>query len=194
MAKDTPVIDELPAVEELMLAAARVESPYAVLCWRCGKVLLTEAEYDEQMARPDNRWRCPRCGTEAEWDDAHYDAAQEADDDPDDEFAEYDRERVEIEAWRKLVEMRGGLHDFAREDGGRSWSCTAPDGSSDARDGWPRLLTEYREDPLEAVEACWEQWVRAGRPAWPVRVDVEVGDEDPSATERQRRPDEVPDA
>lgn len=52
---------------------AREKTPWAVNCPSHGKVFLTEAEYDQQMARPDATWRCP-CGQEAKFDDENFDA------------------------------------------------------------------------------------------------------------------------
>lgn len=54
------------------MSRALEETPYALQCWKCGKVCLTELQYLHQLDRPDDRWCCPRCGEEAEWDDAHY--------------------------------------------------------------------------------------------------------------------------
>lgn len=55
------------------------ESPYAVWCSglmddvpSCGKQLLTEKQYEQQMDHPNRRWHCPLCGAEASWDDEHY--------------------------------------------------------------------------------------------------------------------------
>lgn len=60
---------------------AQGPTPYAVICREHGKVYLTTAAYDAQMARPDSLWCCPRvdidgpCGAPSEWDDANYEAA-----------------------------------------------------------------------------------------------------------------------
>lgn len=55
-------------------------TPWAVLCKNdlCGRVFLTEAEYQRQMNAPDARWMCPRCCQDAEWDDDTYEQAMEA--------------------------------------------------------------------------------------------------------------------
>lgn len=48
---------------------------YAVICNKnCGKVFLTEREYNNQMLMPDARWCCPNCNSEAEWDDDNYES------------------------------------------------------------------------------------------------------------------------
>ena len=49
--------------------AQPINPMYAVICRKHGRVALTEAQYDEQMDRPDSRWTCPTCGDIAEWDD-----------------------------------------------------------------------------------------------------------------------------
>lgn len=49
------------------------EYPYVVDCDFCGKIVLTDAEYDKQMSLPDNLWECPVCSNEAFWDDDNYD-------------------------------------------------------------------------------------------------------------------------
>lgn len=58
---------------------SREESPWAVMCDgvaedlpSCGKVFLTESEYDAQMERPNSLWKCPFCGASAQWDDENY--------------------------------------------------------------------------------------------------------------------------
>lgn len=46
--------------------------PFRVRCKTHGLVELTDDEYDAQLSRPDDRWRCTVCGEEASWDDAWY--------------------------------------------------------------------------------------------------------------------------
>lgn len=50
-------------------------TPYAVLCRVHGRVFLTHDEYQRQMQRAGDVWRCPlnHCGRAAEWDDDNYD-------------------------------------------------------------------------------------------------------------------------
>jgi hypothetical protein len=58
-------------------AESEKPTPYAVICSgdpypQCndGKpIYLTDACYRVQMMRPDDRWKCPRCGGLAEFDD-----------------------------------------------------------------------------------------------------------------------------
>jgi len=48
-------------------------TPYAVDCRaKCGKVFLTKGEYIKQMYMPDAKWMCPKCNSDAEWDDDNY--------------------------------------------------------------------------------------------------------------------------
>ena len=57
-------------------------SPWAVYCFEgpiegypgCGKVYLTEHQYDVQMSAANKSWRCPNCGQEANWDDENYES------------------------------------------------------------------------------------------------------------------------
>lgn len=46
---------------------------YAVICPRHGQVFLSLHEYDQQMDRPSDFWRCPLCGLHSEFDDNNYD-------------------------------------------------------------------------------------------------------------------------
>lgn len=63
----------------------RPRTPWAIRCHPnqpsrlgCGLVYLTEQEYDSQMSCPDDRWRCPVCGTSpADWDDDNYEQFME---------------------------------------------------------------------------------------------------------------------
>ena len=41
---------------------------WAVDCGECGRVPLSRKEYDKQLDRPDDKWRCPKCGSEAWFD------------------------------------------------------------------------------------------------------------------------------
>ncbi len=56
--------------------------PYAqVICYEAeigcgGFVPLTKEQYDQQMMRPNQTWRCPRCLSEAEWDDFYWEQAE----------------------------------------------------------------------------------------------------------------------
>jgi hypothetical protein len=54
-------------------------TPYAVLCDDHGQQFLTEHQYNLQINRPDARWRCPRCGEDAYWDDDEYEATMDFD-------------------------------------------------------------------------------------------------------------------
>jgi hypothetical protein len=48
-------------------------TPYAgILCRIHGNVDITLHEYQQQMARPNSKWRCPKCGSDAEFDDDRY--------------------------------------------------------------------------------------------------------------------------
>jgi NAD-dependent SIR2 family protein deacetylase len=49
-------------------------TPWAVRCIgvECGKQYLTEEEYNSQMRRPDDKWKCPNCGQTAWFDDDNY--------------------------------------------------------------------------------------------------------------------------
>lgn len=42
----------------------------------CGKVGLTQREYERQMDRPDRGWHCPRCGGLADFDDERFEELQ----------------------------------------------------------------------------------------------------------------------
>lgn len=56
----------------VMSRESREPTAFAVLCQDCGQVFLTAEEYERQMANANQTWRCPRCGQEADWDDANY--------------------------------------------------------------------------------------------------------------------------
>lgn len=52
---------------------------YGVICYSaCGSVELTTEQYNEQMDKPNARWRCPKCGGLAEFDDDLYEESLEA--------------------------------------------------------------------------------------------------------------------
>lgn len=63
------------------------EKPYAVIrChgdsvpgYCCGKVNLTEEQYNAQMQRPDSVWACPNCGSNATFDDAAFERIHDID-------------------------------------------------------------------------------------------------------------------
>lgn len=60
-------------------------SPFRVICPEHGPVHLDGTEYLHQLDRPNRPWRCPRCGSEAAWDDPWYEGflnAQDAADPP----------------------------------------------------------------------------------------------------------------
>ena len=52
-------------------------TPFAVYCLTHGKVYLTHAEYSRQLSLANETWRCPKCGNDAQWDGANYQAAIE---------------------------------------------------------------------------------------------------------------------
>lgn len=52
--------------------ASQAPTPYAVLCVEHGRVYLTPRNYDSQMRKADDLWRCPICGSASEWDDLNY--------------------------------------------------------------------------------------------------------------------------
>ncbi len=43
----------------------------------CHGVLLSKDDYLDQMARPNESWKCPKCGFEADFDYDYYDAKLE---------------------------------------------------------------------------------------------------------------------
>lgn len=45
------------------------ESKYGIICDNCGPQGMTEEQYDKQMARPSQLWRCPSCGEAPAWFD-----------------------------------------------------------------------------------------------------------------------------
>lgn len=81
-------------------------------------------------------------------------------------------------AWFRLIEMEGCLSPFTDHQGGRKWSCHAPRGTTTVT-GNPDLIVEYDEDPAVAIARVHETWVALGRPARPVLIDIEIGDDDP---------------
>lgn len=44
----------------------------------CGTVSISKEEYERQMDNPYARWRCPKCGAEAEFEDEESEAAMMA--------------------------------------------------------------------------------------------------------------------
>lgn len=78
------------------------KTPYAVICLPdpdmpreypgCGKVYLTEKQYLQQLDRPNQTWRCPACGSEASWDDEHYERY-------------LDVEAARVEGWNAAMEL-----------------------------------------------------------------------------------------
>lgn len=51
----------------------RSVTQYRVRCSDCGVVYLTDSQYQRQMLRADDVWRCETCGAPAEFDDEWYD-------------------------------------------------------------------------------------------------------------------------
>lgn len=41
----------------------------------CGQVLISEDEYLNQLDEPDALWRCPHCGSTANFDDEYFEQA-----------------------------------------------------------------------------------------------------------------------
>jgi uncharacterized protein with PIN domain len=55
--------------------ASLTPTKYAIKCDDCGKVYLTQEEYNYQMSRPNRTWICPKCGGfDAYWDDDNYES------------------------------------------------------------------------------------------------------------------------
>jgi rubredoxin len=52
------------------------ETGFAVTCPRHGTVHIKQIEYVRQLALPDDRWVCPRCGAISDFDDDIYNAFQ----------------------------------------------------------------------------------------------------------------------
>lgn len=51
------------------------ELPYAgIICKVHGNVDIGRNEYMYQMGQPNSRWKCPKCGSHAEFDDQRYEA------------------------------------------------------------------------------------------------------------------------
>ena len=59
---------------------SREPTIWAVDCGTCGKVYMTYEFYLHQLEHSDNRWVCPRCGDDASWDDATYEAGMNPED------------------------------------------------------------------------------------------------------------------
>jgi hypothetical protein len=76
--------------------------PYAIACPIHGRVFLTEADYDAQMARPDSHWECPAmdshpdrfgpCGAPSAFDDDNYEHYMDGDREDDDKPGAFDLE------------------------------------------------------------------------------------------------------
>lgn len=49
------------------------ETAWAVNCPECGKVFMTYEFYMDQLACADRPWLCPRCFTNADFDNANWD-------------------------------------------------------------------------------------------------------------------------
>lgn len=69
----------------------------------CGRVDITESQYDAQMNRPDSLWCCPNCGSTADFDDDRFEELHEPDEpsDPDGECyrgGEYESALAESQA------------------------------------------------------------------------------------------------
>jgi hypothetical protein len=62
------------------MAESPTATPWAVLCsCTAGSICLTREDYEHQLARPNRRWICPRCGSPADWDDENYEHFQDPD-------------------------------------------------------------------------------------------------------------------
>jgi hypothetical protein len=86
-------------------------------------------------------------------------------------------------AWLRLIEMRGSV---GWNEHGQFWCCSAPNGDH-YDEGYPRtLFGSHDTDPSAAVMQTWEQWSAAP----PAYFEVEIGEDEPEATERQRRTDD----
>lgn len=62
-------IDALCDALDNALNASPAYPMYQVICREHGKRPLTEGQYMEGLAKPDDFWRCPDCGQSADWDD-----------------------------------------------------------------------------------------------------------------------------
>lgn len=51
---------------------------YAVLCPIHERQFLTQTQYDAQMNDPNSKWKCPKCGRTARFDDITYEAYLDA--------------------------------------------------------------------------------------------------------------------
>jgi predicted RNA-binding Zn-ribbon protein involved in translation (DUF1610 family) len=48
------------------------EGPYAVQCPNCGLQYLTLVQYTIQLRNADALWKCPKCGSDAFFDDENF--------------------------------------------------------------------------------------------------------------------------
>ena len=53
-------------------------TPWRVDCDMCGPQYLSKEFYLRQLNAPNICWRCPCCGQDAYWDDAHHEAFMDA--------------------------------------------------------------------------------------------------------------------
>lgn len=83
------------------------------------------------------------------------------------EFAEYDREQRELEAWRMVAEMRGEV-GWSHAVG--KWFATAPTGEIGTYANCPDWYTAFGVEPLAVVEDAHRHWVDRGRPPWPFEL------------------------
>lgn len=57
---------------EIIPAESMTKTAWAVDCPECGKVFMTQAFYEEQPTCADKPWLCPRCFSNAEFDNANW--------------------------------------------------------------------------------------------------------------------------
>ena len=82
----TVLYDKIIATIQYM--KEKQKTPWAVICQNCGQVHLSAAEYEEQLMRPDDTWRCPDCGEPAEFDDVTYEIIMRSENDDEDGIQE----------------------------------------------------------------------------------------------------------
>lgn len=71
--------DYLPGLDEYLARdiCSEERTPWAVNCESksdCGLVYLTRENYDRQMFRMNDTWKCPKCGGPADWNDDNYES------------------------------------------------------------------------------------------------------------------------